>query len=160
MKRFFSSAIALAAVCAAGSAFALTPTPTYIAKAGASDLYETQSSKLVLQTSKSSAVRSFATQMIADHAKSTGLVKAAVKKSGLTAAPPTLEPAQKEMIASLTAAKGEARDALYLQQQHMAHEKALALHQDYAATGDKPELKAVAGQIVVVVKKHIATMPH
>jgi putative membrane protein len=152
--------IALTALCAGASAYALTPTPTYIAKAAAGDLYETQSSKIVLQTTKNAKVKSFATQMIADHAKSTGLVKAAATKSGIVPIPPTLDPSQKEMIASLTAAKGAARDTLYLQQQHMAHEQALALHQDYAATGDKPHLKAVAGQIVVVVKKHIATMPH
>lgn len=159
-KPFFISTMGLAALCAATSAFALTPTPTYIAKAGAGDLYETQSSKLILQTTKNKAVRAFATQMIADHAKSTSLVKAAAKKSGLTTTPPALEPTQKDMIASLTAASGAGRDSLYLKQQHMAHEQALALHQDYAATGDKPALKAAAAQIVPVVKKHIANMPH
>ena len=136
----------LAATLLAGAA-AAAPTPaTYVAKAGAGDLYEKQSSQLVLATSKDPKVRQFATMMIKDHTTSTSEVKAAAMKSGLKPKPPMLEPAQKTMIHQLTAAKGTARDALYEQQQLKAHKMALTLHQDYAANGTAPALKTAAGR--------------
>jgi putative membrane protein len=140
---------------AGGSAIAATPTPTFLAKAGASDMYEKQSSQLVLGTSKNAEVRRFATMMVSDHTTSTNKVKAAAKEAGVTPPPPALEPKQRKMIADLTAAKGTARDGLYLQQQRMAHQEALALHSDYAATGDKAPLRRAAGEIKPVVQHHI-----
>jgi len=156
-RTILRGALMAAALFTAGSAVAM-PTPAYLAKAGAGDLYETQSSKLVLATTKSAGIRDFANQMIADHSKSTADIKAAAMKSSLKPAPPMLDAKQKSMIAALTSAKGPMRDKLYLQQQHGAHQEALALHKDYAATGDKPALKAVAATIVPVVEKHIASM--
>lgn len=90
------SAWAFAVVGFATTALAMTPTPAYLAKAGAGDLYETQSSKLVLQTTKDAKVRAFATKMIADHKQSTDMTVAAAKASGLTVSPPMLDPEQKK----------------------------------------------------------------
>jgi len=149
----------LAGLFAFTSAHAATNAPTYIAKAGAGDLYETQSSKLVLATTADPKVKTFANKMIADHTASTAKVKAAAAKDGIKVAPPKLDVAQQAMIATLESAKGPARDAAYLEQQHKAHEQALALHQEYAQSGDKPALKAAAAEIVPVVQQHIATMP-
>ncbi|MBT2187989.1 DUF4142 domain-containing protein [Sphingobium nicotianae] len=150
---------ALASFAIAAPLYAATTAATYVAKAGGGDLYETQSSKLVLTTTKDAKVRAFADRMIADHAVSTAKVKAAAAKSKLTVAAPKLDAAQNAMMAELKAATGPARDKLYLQQQHKAHEMALALHQDYANSGDKPALKSAAAEIVPVVKQHIASMP-
>ena len=64
--------------CAALPAVAQPMTPrAYVAAAGASDLYERESSRIVLQTTQDPKVRAYATMMIADHAKSTAQVKAA-----------------------------------------------------------------------------------
>lgn len=141
------------------SAMAAPAAPMYVAKAGAGDLFETQSSRMVLETSKNPKVRAFATQMISDHAKSTAIIKAAVARSHMHAARPKLEAPQMDMIVALKAANGPKRDSLYLMQQHKAHELALTLHQDYAAHGDKPALTVAAATIVPVVKKHISMMP-
>ena len=79
----------IAASFAALPAAALAQTPSaYVAAAGASDLFEQTSSKLVLRTTRDAKVRSFATMMVQDHAKSTGMVKAAAAKSGVKPAPP------------------------------------------------------------------------
>lgn len=136
------------------AAHAETPS-AYVAAAGASDLFEQTSSKLVLQTTRDAKVRSFATMMVQDHSKSTGMVKAAAAKSGIKAAPPQLTADQQAKIASLTKATGTARDQLYWQQQKAAHSMALQLHQTYASTGTAAPLKATAAQIVPVVKHHI-----
>lgn len=127
----------------------------YVMKAGAGDLYEKQSSQLVLKTTKDPKVRDFAQMMVTDHTKSTADVKVAAQASGLTPKPPALDAKKSAMIADLTKATGPARDKVYLTQQKAAHQEALALHQGYSSIGDKPALKAAAGKIVPVVQHHI-----
>lgn len=135
----------------------VTDAKSFVMKAGASDLYERESSQLVAG-SNNAGVKSFAQQMIKDHTDSTAKVKAAAMKSGLKVAPPKLEPEQAQMVAQLRAAKGSARDQLYVSQQKTAHQKALMLHQTYAANGDTPALKTVASGIAPVVQHHIAML--
>ena len=146
---------AAATLLTATTAHAAPPAPEFVAKAGASDLYEMKSSKLVLASTKNADVRKFANEMIADHTKSTAKVKAAAMKSGLHPKPPLLDAQQKSDIAALTAAKGSARDTLYVTQQKASHQAALDLMQDEANTGDKPALKTAAAGIVPVVQHHM-----
>ncbi|MBB4155039.1 putative membrane protein [Sphingomonas jinjuensis] len=146
----------MATATLASAAMAQTMTPTgYVAAAGAGDMYEKQSSQLVLGTTKDAKVRQFAQMMIRDHDKSTADVKVAAAKSGVRPASPRLNADQASMIAQLKAAKGDARDSTYLTQQKMAHEQALALHQGYATSGTAPALKTVAANIAPVVQHHI-----
>lgn len=151
-------ALPAAALIAFGSAAIAAPAPapaTYVMKAGASDLYEKQSSKLVLASTQNPGLREYANMMVTDHTKSTNDIVAAAKQSGVAPKPPMLEPMQKQMIAKLTAAKGPARDKLYIDQQKKAHGMALSLHQSFASSGSAPALKQVAGMVVPVVQHHI-----
>ncbi|RDE06143.1 DUF4142 domain-containing protein [Sphingomonas aracearum] len=131
----------------------MTPA-TYVKMAGASDQYEIQSSKLVLATTRNAKLRDFANQMVTDHTKSTADVTAAAKADGLTPMPPMPDADGLKKLAALRAAKGAARDTLYVQQQKMAHQKALKLHTDYSSAGTATNLKSVAAQIVPVVQMH------
>lgn len=150
--------IALAAsIGFAGIAQAM-PTSEYLMKAGAGDLYEKTSSKIVLKSTKNADIRKFANMMIMDHTKSTNDVKTAAMKSGLKPKPPMLSPEQQSMITALTAAKGTARDNLYVEQQKTAHQDALAVQQDYSTSGDKAPLRMVAGNIVPVVQQHLSML--
>ncbi len=130
------------------------PGPTYVMQAGASDLYEKQSSELVMASTKDAKVRQFARDMVRDHAKSTADVKAAATAAGVKPTPPTLTSEQASNMAALKAANGTERDRLYVRQQKAAHAQALALHQSYAKSGDVPQLKATAAKIVPVVAHH------
>jgi putative membrane protein len=152
VKSFLAASLGIALL--AGPSLAETAAD-YVAKAGAGDMYEIQSSKLVLASTKNAGLKKFANQMVTDHGKSTVNVKAAAAKSGLKPKPPMLDPDQQAMLKELKAASGAARDTAYVSQQKTAHAQALALHQGYAATGDKPALKAAAGKIVPVVQHHI-----
>ncbi len=147
------AAAAVALVPAVASAIPL-PAATYVRKAGASDLFEMELSKLV-QDSKDPQVQQFAQQMITDHTKSTDDVVTAAKADGLNPAPPVLTPKQKGMIDGLKHATGAKRDLLYKKDQVMAHQETLAFQQEYARSGDKPNLKAAAAQIVPVVEHHL-----
>jgi putative membrane protein len=159
-----NSFAAVAAVVAfagiSGGALAATPTPVYLMKAGAGDLYERNASTLVLGSTRDPGIRRFASEMVADHSKSTAMVKKAAMGAGLHPKPPMLDPKQRGMIAALRAAKGHERDRLYVDQQKAVHREALALHQDYAATGDVRPLRRTAGEIVPVVQHHIMMLDH
>ena len=123
--------------------------------AGAGDLYEIQSSRIVLQSTQDPKIRSSAQMMAQHHTKSTADVVAAARKSRIVPKPPKLTPPQAEMIAQLNAETGTARDQAYIAQQKQAHAQALNLHQSYAEAGTAPALKTAAAKIVPVVQQHI-----
>lgn len=157
----------IATLLAAGCLAALPLTPvlaqalsssTYVMKAGAGDLYERESSKLVATSTKNASLKSFANMMVMDHTKSTAMVNAAAMKSKLHPKPPKLTPEQASNMAALRAARGSDRDALYITQQKTAHQEALALHQDEASNGTSKPLMTAASKIVPVVQHHIETL--
>lgn len=158
MRRMFIAAAVIAEPVAAAVAQAPTSGPAYVAKAGAGDQYEIQSSRLLLQTTHNAKLRDFANMMIRDHTNSTAKVKAATQRAGITVPPPHLDAMGTRNVAALRGAKGEARDRLYVTQQKAAHQQALALHQGYAAHGSVPALKAVAGEIAPVVQTHLTAL--
>lgn len=156
MKKLLIGA-ALLAMPGLASAAAMTGTQ-YVAKAGAGDQYEIQSSRLVLATTKNAKLHSFAEGMIKDHTQSTADVKAAAKAGKVMAGPPHLDAMGAKNIAALKAKTGTARDALYIQQQKTSHQMALQLQQGYADTGSVAPLKAAAAKIVPVVQHHISEL--
>ena len=131
---------------------------TYVAKAGASDMFEIASSKAILAKTQSADVKKFAHMMITAHTESTAKIKAAAKAAGMMPKPPMMDADQTAMLDAIKKADGSAADAEYIADQKKGHEAALALHQAYAAGGDTPSLKAAAGDIVPVVQSHIAML--
>jgi putative membrane protein len=130
--------------------------PGYLAMAASSDQFEIQSSQLAHQRAQSPAVHSMANMLIADHTRSTQMLMAAAQAAGVTPPPPALLPEDQAMLQQLQAAgSGPAFDMAFQQIQLQAHQKALALHQNYSAQGDVPALRTVAGQIVPVIQTHL-----
>jgi putative membrane protein len=158
VTRFLTMAALIALPMTAVSAQAPLAPATFVAKAGASDLYEKQSSQLVLATTANPKIKGFAQMMITDHSKSTAEVKRAATAAHVKVAPPRLDADGLKNVAALRAAKGRARDTLYVQQQKVAHQKALALHQGYASNGTVPSLRTVAAGIAPVVQTHISEL--
>ena len=144
----------------ADNATAALPTDaaTFIKTAAASDLYETESSKLALDKSRSKQIRDFAQMMITDHAKTTQGVKDAAAKAGLTVPPPALSTDQQQMMDMLKPLSGDEFDTTYLQQQMTGHQQALALMQNYAESGDTPALQDAARTAIPIVQKHLARL--
>jgi len=149
-----TAALGAAMLAAPAAAQVMTPTE-YVMTAGASDLYEITSSRVVLETSQDARVRNFAQMMIAHHTKSTADVKAAAARSRLRPMPPKLNPLQQELVTELRGETGPARDMAYVAQQRASHGQALAVQKAYAMEGTAPALKAAAGTIVPVVEQHI-----
>jgi putative membrane protein len=127
----------------------------YVAMAGASDLYEIQSSQLALSKAQRPEVRQFAQMLVTHHTQTTQQVTAAATAAGLRPPPPQLMPMHAQMIAALEAASGASFDSAYLSQQIPAHEQALALHSNYAQNGDAPALRTAAAAAVPIVQSHL-----
>ena len=127
----------------------------YVAKAGAGDLWEIESSKALIEKSARDDVKAFARMMIDNHTKSTAKVKAAASEASIEVMPPALDAGQQRMLNEIRGADASAIDAIYLRHQKSAHAAALALHRAYAANGDTESLRKAAGEIAPVVSEHI-----
>lgn len=137
-----------------------TPTDAmgYVAKAGASDLFEIESSKAALAMSTNAGTKKFAQMMVDHHTQSTAKVMAAAKAANKTVAPAKLEPMQQQMLNEIKSADAAGVDRIYIKHQATAHQAALALHQAYAQNGDTDAFKKAAAEIAPVVQKHIAEL--
>ena len=127
----------------------------FVMMAGASDLFEIQSSRLALQRSRNPQVRRFAQMLITHHTQTTQSVMAAARRARVMTPPPRLMPMQQRMMTELRAARGNNFDSVYLSQQVPAHEMALQLHQNYASNGDRPPLRQAASTAVPIVTRHL-----
>lgn len=134
-----------------------TPTDAagYLAKASASDLFEIESSRAIMDKTDNAEVKKFAQMMIDGHTQSTEKLKTAAQSAGMTVSPPMLEPAQQAQVDRIKSAEGDEAVEAYIAAQREAHDAALALHQGYAQNGDTPALKTAAGEIAPVVQGHI-----
>lgn len=131
--------------------------PGYLATAASSDMFEIQSAQLAQQMSQNPSVRNFANMLITDHTQSTQMLMAAAAAARVPAPQPMLLPEHQALLDQLRGAgSGYAFDQAFQQIQIQAHQQALTLHQNYAASGDVPALRATAGQIVPVVQRHLA----
>jgi putative membrane protein len=130
----------------------------YVAMAGSSDLYEIQSSQLHHQRGQNQQLHAFASMMIDHHTRTTQATMAAAQGAGMSPPPPMLMPMHRDMIARLQGLNGAAFDREYARQQRVAHEMALALHQNYARAGDTPSLRTSAASAVPVVQGHLTQL--
>jgi putative membrane protein len=131
--------------------------PGFLAQAGSANEWEIESSQLALQMSTNPGVRNLANVIIADHTAMGQQVAAAAASARLTPPAPGLLPPQQSMLDQLRAAgSGPSFDMAYQQAQISAHQQAIQLMQNYAASGDVPALRTVASQAIPVMQKHLA----
>jgi putative membrane protein len=143
----------------AGMAMPADMTPedrlNYVKLAGASDLFEIQSSQMALSKAQRPEVRTYAQMLIQHHTQTTQATMAAAQASGMTPPPPMLLPMQQRMLDQLRNASTASFDRLYMTQQIPAHEMALALHTNYSRSGDTPALRQTAATAVPLVQQHL-----
>lgn len=126
----------------------------YVALAGASGLYEIESSRLALARTQDPNVRLFAQEMIDDHTRTSQQLMAAARTAGLDPTP-QLTRIHEEMLEELRGVTGQEFDRRYKMQQVRAHEIAVALHGNYARNGDTPALRQVAAMATPIVTQHL-----
>jgi putative membrane protein len=131
--------------------------PGFLAHAGSANQYEIDAAQLALQASANPGVRNLANVIVADHTAMGQQVAAAAASAGITPPPPSLLPAEQAMLDQLRASgSGASFDSTYLQQQITAHQQAIGMMQNYAASGDVPALRNVAAGAIPVMQKHLS----
>lgn len=128
--------------------------PGFLAQAASANQFEIESSQLALQMSQNSGIRNYANMMIADHARLGQALAAAATSAGLTPPAPTLLPQHQSLLDQLRTT-GPSFDAAYRGVQIQGHQQALALFQNYAASGDVPAVRAAAGQAIPAIQMHL-----
>ncbi|HEX8444270.1 MAG TPA: DUF4142 domain-containing protein [Allosphingosinicella sp.] len=127
----------------------------YVRLAGASDLFEIQSSQLALSRGQRAETRQYAQMLVTHHTQTTQATMAAARAAGMNPPPPMLLPMQQQMLDQLRRASVANFDRVYMTQQIPAHEMALTLHNNYAANGDTPSLRATAATALPLVRQHL-----
>ena len=133
-----------------------TMATAYVPMAAASDQFEIRSSQLALQRSQNADVRRYAQMMIDHHTGTTQQLTAAARAVGITPpAKPPMPAMLANMMRDLEGKSGAAFDRAYVMHQTHSHEMALSLHRTYATSGDRAELRTVAGAAVPIVQQHL-----
>jgi len=91
------------------------------------------------------------------HADTTAKLLAVLDKDRLPkpSKMPNPDPNQAKQLTDLVNAPKDQFDRAYAHSQVVAHQRALALMQDYAANGDNPDLKMLAADTQGVVQRHL-----
>lgn len=134
----------------------LAPAQVFANTAASSDAFEIAASKLALETSKSAPIKAFAQKMITAHEQSSAKLKTASASASPTILPdPTLSAEQEAKIAALRAKTGADFDTAYAAEQSAAHQMTLDALRAYSQSGDVPQLKAFATELVPIVTAHL-----
>jgi putative membrane protein len=128
---------------------------SYVRMAGASDMFEIQSSQMALSRAQRADTRQYAQMLVTHHTQTTQATMQAAQAAGLNPPPPMLMSMQRRMLDQLRRASGASFDRLYFTQQVPAHEMALALHTNYSRSGDTPSLRATAASAIPIVQQHL-----
>jgi putative membrane protein len=138
------------------STLGISPTTADFAKELAiSDMFEIQSSQMAAEKADA-PTKAFATQMIADHQKTTTELKSMVSAGKVKADLPTeMDSAHKSMIDKLKGLSGGDFTKQYHSDQVSAHKDAVSLFQRYAKGGDNAELKTWASKTLPVLEHHL-----
>ena len=124
--------------------------------AAASDVFEIETSKLALANGSSASVKSYARKMIDAHTASTAKLKTTAAGMAPAMTPnPALDAEQQQKLDQLRALNGAAFDRAYAADQAAGHQRTLDTLKAYAASGDAPQLKAFANELIPIVTAHL-----
>src|ERR1700733_8319345 len=120
-----------------------------------SDMFEIDSSKLA-QDKGNALEKTFASQMVTDHTKTTtelkGLVSSGKVKADL---PSALDSSHQSKLDKLRGESGKDFSSDYDSMQVSAHKDAVSLFERYAKGGDNADLKDWAGKTLPALKHHL-----
>src|ERR1700712_1689141 len=167
MKR---SIVALACVLLAGPALAqsvgektgvnstlgIAPTTVdFVKEVAISDMFEIQSNKLA-QDKGNAPEKAFASQMVADHTKTSTELKELVSGGKVKAELPTaLDSSHQSKLDKLKGQSGKDFSSDFDSMQVSAHKDAVSLFERYAKGGDNADLKDWASKTLPALKHHL-----
>jgi len=140
----------------ANSVLGVTPkTEDFVTKVAISDMFEIESSKLSQQKAQAAAVKTFASQMVKDHGKTSSELKALVSAGKVKAEiPAAMDSAHQSKLNKLQGLSAGDFDKQYVSDQQSAHKDAVDLFERYAKGGENAELKEWAAKTLPDLKHH------
>jgi putative membrane protein len=138
------------------SALGISPTTAdFVKEVAISDMFELESNKLA-QDKGNASEKKFASEMVADHTKTStelkGLVSGGKVKAEL---PNTLDSSHQSKLDKLRGASGKDFSSDFDSMQVSAHKDAVSLFERYSKRGDNADLKNWAGKTLPALKHHL-----
>ncbi|MDI4233678.1 DUF4142 domain-containing protein [Bradyrhizobium sp. 31Argb] len=129
-------------------------TADFVKEAATSDMLEIEAGKLAEQKGNAEE-KKFASQMIADHTKTSSELKGLVTSSEGVQIPSGLDSSSQSKLDKLRDTKPENFASQYNPMQVSAHKDAVSLFERYAKSGDNPKLKDWAGNTLPTLRHHL-----
>jgi putative membrane protein len=141
----------------AASGLGITPSTESFAKNVAiSDMFEIESSKLA-EDKGSAPIKSFASNMVGEHSKTTSELKALVSSGKVKVElPAAMDSSHQSKVDKLKGLNGNDFNASYKDEQVAAHKNAVSMFERYAKGGDNPSLKSWAKKTLPALKHHLS----
>jgi putative membrane protein len=138
------------------STLGITPTtPDFVKEVAISDMFEIESSKLAQQKGNAGE-KTFASQMVSDHTKTSTELKGMVTGGKVKADLPTaLDSSHQSKLDKLKGESGKDFSSDYDSMQVSAHKDAVSLFERYAKGGENADLKNWAGKTLPTLKHHL-----
>jgi putative membrane protein len=137
------------------SALGISPTTAdFVKEAAMSDMTEIAAAQIG-QERGNAQEKTFATQMIADHTKTSEQLKSMVPADAKAAIPTALDSSSQSKIDKLKNAKPDDFSSDFDAMQVSAHKDAVSLFERYAKGGDDPKLKDWAGKTLPALQHHL-----
>lgn len=130
-------------------------TRQFVQKAAIGDMYEIQSSRIVLDKLQNKEFQDFARTIVDDHTKSSNELKSIVQGMRELQLPTQLDDKHKRMVEQLRSATGADMARQYKAHQTQAHQDAVKLYQDYTRQGDNTRLKQFAESTLPKLQEHL-----
>jgi putative membrane protein len=155
---FFAAAIGLSVpflLTSAAAAQAPT-TENFVNTVAISDMFEIESGKLADQKAQNDDVKSFGEQMVEDHTETSDDLRELIKDQDIKVELPTkLDNEHQAKLDKLKGLSGAQFDKQYMKTQVNAHQKAVALFEKYASSGENEDLKEWAEDTLPTLKEHL-----
>jgi putative membrane protein len=138
------------------STLGIAPTTAdFVKEVAISDMFEVESNKLA-QEKGNAAEKTFASQMVADHTKTSIELKGLVSSGKVKAELPTaLDSSHQSKLDKLRGESGKDFNSDFDSMQVSAHKDAVSLFERYAKGGDNADLKDWAGKTLPALKHHL-----
>jgi len=138
------------------SALGISPTTAdFVKEVAISDMFEIEASKLA-QDKGNAPEKSFASQMVTDHTKTSSELKGLVSSGKVKAElPAALDSSHQSKLDKLKGESGKDFSSDFDSVQVSAHKDAVSLFERYAKSGDNADLKNWAGKTLPALKHHL-----
>src|SRR4051812_40224958 len=130
-------------------------TVDFVKQVAISDMFEIESNKLA-QEKGNAPEKTFASQMVTDHTKTSTELKGLVSSGKVKAeVPAALDSSHQSKLDKLKAESGKDFSSDFDSMQVSAHKDAVSLFERYAKGGDNADLKDWAGKTLPALKHHL-----